>query len=467
MRRGQIAVLLAFVIVLIALFALLNVDSFVAVHAKDRLQNAGDAAALAAARKQGSLLNEIGRLNIAHLSAAVHNDAKACSSIVMEQRRLALLGPVDALRLADKAARKNGMVPRDSFARILREHVADIRLVYSGGNVGHDPYPEPFPGAWTDYATAIENVVSGGLATGPDNIEFLDAAEGHLLLHRQFYMAIAAKDWCWFFFHCYSTLENYNSFRDWDPLPMRGSASADNSEVFSLHVASSRMAIRQLFTKAEIVELLRRFNGETVDEDTVGKSNLVNDPEQVWFLYDGAWSRWFNGFALAGDEDGGEFPLVGEIKEEYNVRGCAAVCRCMKGVSATAVDLDSDFTWSAAAKPFGTLEGLDGVVGPVTCIKRFVLPCFSDVRLVPLDSVGGSDLATADAGWIDHVRRHLPTYLDNGPWAIGDCFYCEQLRTWENVAFRQSGILWLKYNSGTCRRGSGGGGGRGGTSHGH
>ena len=51
MRRGQIAVLLAFVIVLIALFALLNVDSFVAVRVKDRLQNAGDAAALAAARK--------------------------------------------------------------------------------------------------------------------------------------------------------------------------------------------------------------------------------------------------------------------------------------------------------------------------------------------------------------------------------------------------------------------------------
>ena len=219
MRKGQIALLLLFVLVVLAFFALLNVDTFMSVRAKNRLQNGGDAAALAAARKQGALINEIGHLNIEHVVAAVRGDSNLCERIVADQRRIALLGPVEALRLANRAAKKNGMEERAEFGEILREHVKDIRLVYAGDGQAGDPYPEPFPGAWTDYATAIESVVSEGLATGPDNIEFYDAAGGHLLLNRQFYMAIAAKDWCWFFFHCYGVLSGYTSYHDWALLP--------------------------------------------------------------------------------------------------------------------------------------------------------------------------------------------------------------------------------------------------------
>lgn len=46
-RRGQIAVVLAFVLAVIVLLVLLNVDTFIAVRTKNRLQNGGDAAALA------------------------------------------------------------------------------------------------------------------------------------------------------------------------------------------------------------------------------------------------------------------------------------------------------------------------------------------------------------------------------------------------------------------------------------
>ena len=173
-RRGQVAIFLIMTLVVIFLLALLNVDAFVAVRTKNRLQNGGDAAAIAAARRQGELINEIGRLNAAHIVAAVHDDARACEEAVLLQRHLALLGPVDALRRANEAALKNRMEVRDEFSAILREHVAAIRTVYSGGGGDGEPYPEPFPGAWTEYATAIDNVISGGLATGPDNVEFLE-----------------------------------------------------------------------------------------------------------------------------------------------------------------------------------------------------------------------------------------------------------------------------------------------------
>ncbi|MBR1920760.1 MAG: pilus assembly protein TadE, partial [Kiritimatiellae bacterium] len=70
MRRGQVAVYLLLVLLGLFLVAMLNVDVFGVVRGKNRVQNAGDAATLAAARRQGRLLNEIGALNVEHILAA-------------------------------------------------------------------------------------------------------------------------------------------------------------------------------------------------------------------------------------------------------------------------------------------------------------------------------------------------------------------------------------------------------------
>ena len=104
----------------------------------------------------------------------------------------------------------------------------------------------------------------------------------------------------------------------------------------------------------------------------------------------------------------------------------------------------------------------------MTALRRFVVPCLTETRLVALDSVGGANLATADIAWVHHLRHHLGVYLLRGPAAVrDDCFYCRQLKTWEHDSFRTRGIRWLKYNAGLCVRGTGGGGGTGGTPHGH
>jgi len=91
----------------------------------------------------------------------------------------------------------------------------------------------------------------------------------------------------------------------------------------------------------------------------------------------------------------------------------------------------------------------------------------TDVRLVTIDSVGGENLATADFGWVHHIRHHLSSYLARGPVNAQGCYYCLQLQTWERELFRREGARWLKEYGGTCVRPSGGGGGHGGTSHGH
>lgn len=458
-RRGQVALYLLAALVVLCILAAMNVSVFVAVRARNRVENAGDAAALAAARVQGRLLNEIGRLNVAHVLAALAGDRAECERIVMEQRRLALLGPVDALRAADAAARENGMEVRPEFSAILREHVRVVREVYAhGANAAGEPYPEPWPGAWQEYADAIAGAISGGLATGPDNCEFYGTTGGHLLLDMNFYHAIAGRSWCWFKFHALDTLRHYDDYGYWGPLPVVNDNPLENSELFSLHVRAWRGSFLDLFSAEEIAAAVERFaeNAPAVAAEAVKRARLLGDRTQTWFLYDpGAWRKWWE-ISPSGES---RFPVVGEVRPEYDVRGCAAICRC--------IHTGDRYVWSAAAKPFGTLPGAEG---PATAssLHGFVLPCFTAVRLVPLDAVGGQNLATADWEWVSHVRQHLWTYLDKGPEKIpAVCFYCRQLMEWERAAFRRIGIDWLELNGGKCRVTGGPGGGHGGTSHGH
>jgi hypothetical protein len=467
-RKGQVAIYLVVAIVALAILALLNVDTFLAVRSKNRLQHSGDAAAIAAARKQALLLNKIGELNIEHIKAALRNDKKKCDEIVLRQKRLALLGPLEALKLSSDAAIANGAEVRPEFSAILEKHVLDILDVYAGGNGESDPYPEPYPGAWLEYADTLSMQIMEGLAAGPDNVEFYNALGSHLLLNRQFYHAIDGRNWCWFHFNCPDILESYRDFHDWEPLPSAEQNSYDNSEIFSLHVRAVKAPLSRFFSAEELLVLLQRYAKDVLEEGIPAGKSLIYSSEETWFFFDTSrWRMWFDGLTLAGEEGGVHFPFVGEIKEEYNVRGAASICRCVSKVDSFAADDKRNLTWSAAAKPFGTITDFDGRESRVTSLNAFIVPAFSDVRLVAIDAVGGANLATADADWIFHVRAHLPSYMESGHTAM-DCFYCKQLRTWEKESFRRTGSTWLKFNSHTCVRPEGGGGGSGGgTSHGH
>ncbi len=482
MRRGQVALYLVAVLVGLFIVTLLNVDAFGLVRGKNRTQNAGDAAAIAAAHEQGRLLNMIGRLNVEHIIAAVQKDRRKCEEIVMEQRRLALLGPLNALRLADKAARKNGMPVNDGFTEVLRKHAETIRTVYCGGtNARGEPYPEPYPGAWDEYATEIEMVIFEGLACGADNIEFFGAKGGHYLLMQEFYHAVAAPDWCWFKWNAGGAgglISQYGNFHDWGPLPTREEDSFDNSEIFGLHVKAWTGALTTMLTTNEIQHVCDKYGERKLTDEEMSDLGLLADAEQVWFTFGGCcccggWGKWFEGLYLANDSDRTrEFPLVGEVKDEYNVRGCAAVCRCAVAVQMVSpgTDPSSTVTWCAAAKPFGTVENFKGEEDVATALNSFVVPCFRNVRLVPLDAVGAGNIGTADYVWITHLREHLPEYMETGPnqMTASECFYCRQLVTWERKSFRHRGEEWLKLYADTCVRSTTGGGmNGGGTSYGH
>ena len=186
----------------------------------------------------------------------------------------------------------------------------------------------------------------------------------------------------------------------------------------------------------------------------------------VWYCYaPGAWGAWD-----AMNPEGPEaFPATGRIRPQYDYAGADAAIR----IEASAARLTpgpqgrpvtNTITWTAAAKPFGYLNATE-----LPNTYGLVLPAFHDVALIPVDASSAPSGGGYNLPWREHIEQHLQPYMDNGPSASSSCFYCRQLDTWEDPAFRQSGVTWLSTNSYQCVASGGPGGGYrgGGTSRGH
>ena len=112
-RAGQTLPIVVWMVVLVVVLLLVAFDIFLSARAKMHLANTGDAAALAAARWQGTTLNLIGDLNLAHLAAACDETllpsdrTNIIHGINALAERLAFAGPVMGLYAANEAVRLN------------------------------------------------------------------------------------------------------------------------------------------------------------------------------------------------------------------------------------------------------------------------------------------------------------------------------------------------------------------------
>ena len=477
-RRGQVALYLVAVLVGITCLVLMNVSLYLSVSAKNRTMNAGDAAALAVAKMQGELLNRMGELNMRHLRAVIElsqqpgiapeeaegrlrEASDACEQIMREAREVCFLGPLEGIRVANEWAQNNGITERDPEKEAtLQQHVSDILDVYA---LDPEQYPEPWKGAWREYASALGAALGGGLYAAPENNLFIDAAGGHLLLNHQFYNAVAGRNWCWFHFNAPGVVESWSSFRDWGPLPSADNATRQrrccNSEIYSLNLEARTGSALQLFG----AERIMRLTG--CSEQDLMASAFVTNQEQVWYFYDpGIWRKWQEIDPDPNDyNEGRGFPVVGKVKGEYDVRGCAAVCSVTKSFANLVLDdVESRSSWTSAAKPFGLVLDDAGELQE----NGLVQPSFDRAALVPWDSVGGNDEERPSLDMLAHIRNHLPGYLQDGQTSPG-CYYCDQLRIWANPAIHAEARSWLRSNAKTCVRPAPGTSGRGGTPHGH
>ncbi len=456
---------------LVALIFLLfwNIDLGAIVSAKNRAQTAGDTAALAAARWQGMTLNLIGELNIFHAAAVVDEDFATCEAITNLQARLCYVGPMTGFHAAQLAAKNNRIPSNDEFTEYIREHANTVRNTYTMDAGGGDMlFAEPFPGAWETYAHLLEVVAQEGIAAAPENAQFyMDRSGGHILLTIEFYEAIGGRNWCWFWFNNRDLLENYGGWRTWPPLPEADLTRVDpnDCEIFGLGVRP----ISRTFANAVNIDL---YNTQVVNQGydpvTLPLHSNLTERIETWYVYNTyRWQTW----AAMDFASGESLPVYGELKPEYNYSGADAATRLYADVSRITPGLDGStrddqIAWSAAAKPFGYLDG-EGTKEPPNSMG-LVLPAFRSVRLIPVDASSAPSGGGFDLAWRRHCAEHLDKYVAEGPdGSRGGCWYCSQLRIWEQDNFREGGVGWLATNSWRCVLPSPGGGHGGGTRRGH
>lgn len=478
-KSGQTLIFMCMVILMLAFAALFYFDVHKTLFVKAKGRNGGDAAALAAARWQAISLNLIGSLNISmamvitnDLSAG-RNDSPDADLIENLQRRISFSGPLLAYVAAQQAAKQNGIFNNEEFASSMRTEIEDFRSLLSNNPPQFNP-SSAYVNATDELIAMMELIPNQGMTVkAPPQYPNLPS---HLLINPSFYDAIAGRSWCWFFYHALNELENYDNWQEWDlesstihaifsSLPIRS-----NSPYFTLW-------LRWLSVKDHIPVLPAGSTWEnTLQSLNTALINLEDRDPQAYADFNTQWAlynqnRWLSWSGRLHPE----FPWDGDIKEEYDFGGADAALLLQPDISRRSEFRRNEnakrsqlIDRTAAAKPFGTLEGEDGHVPPNTF--GLVLPAYTDVRLIPMGASLSGGNGQLRAGWIEFVRDILPLYLDYGPSVLDQSnYYSTQLIQWEERDFRMEGVAWLLEFSGTCTQpapGSGGGGG-GGTSFGH
>ncbi|MCE9614531.1 MAG: hypothetical protein K8T26_09660 [Lentisphaerae bacterium] len=457
---GQAIIFIIFALFILFFVVLWNFDLHKTLRVKMVSQNGGDAAAIMAARWQGISLNLLGDLNIVKALALSANDSATLASVSNLQARLALVGPMIGFMAAQQAAKNNGVHQNDDFSRMIREHAHVVRVEYTNavGPNGEMMFPEPYPGAWGEYADMLDLVAQDGVAAAPDNARyFSDYVGDHILLDPAFYDAVAGRNWCWFYHEAPGLLQNYTDYTWWPDLPDIIIGEYINSEIFGLGLCRRLTAVSDL---ADTNQITTASNSRGLGN---AFSNAGLNTNATWYCYGEPWTAW-----LAMSQDGDDpFPSTGPLRPQYDYAGADAAVRVMAHATRVTpgsggLAVSNTITWTAAAKPFGYLPGDE----PPT-LTPLVLPAYHDARLIPMDASSAAGTGGFDPEWRRFIEQDLPVYLATGQLNCSS-YYCNQLRTWEDPVFRQDGVDWLAKNSSQCTAGGGGGGGhRGGRRKGH
>ena len=440
--RGQAIALILALLVVFAALALWVADIGLTVMGRLRTQDGGDAAALAAARWQAAGLNLCGELNFiqAYMLADDRENAPAAQALHELRQRVGMVTPMLALQSASLVAARNGLeaLPEaQSYLRML------ARVVMPQGL---------YEGAEAELQEMLEHLAAQPLYAFPLTAVLNTSKNPTLLAEQDFYEAILARNWCWFWFNAYSFLQHYHDHRDFGAVP-----ELRTEPFWGLRLGEWACSLESLLTLTpglpEAIDRRAQALGhpplpppppppkddeppnpareERELETLPPKAYPDRDPDELlirWTTFDEAqWGEWE---AMAP----GVLPLAGTLKERYDYAGCNIAISVRQG----------ETTWLAVAKPFGSLDEEN----PTT--YRLVLGGFDAVRLIPVDA-GDTDLRGMDVAWIDHLRNHVVPYAERGLLADG-CRYCRALLLWGNPAFRQQAIDWLALYGNTCRR---------------
>ncbi|NLB56576.1 MAG: hypothetical protein GX811_12600 [Lentisphaerae bacterium] len=456
-KSGQTIVFMAFTLIILSLMLIWHFDFHKILFVKHIAQNAGDAAALNAARWQGQTLNVIGDLNI-FKAVTLSQDSEDTETIIEQmtemQARLCFVGPLIGFLGAQQASKNNGLFNNATFTDRLTSHAENVRDDYMF------VFNEPYENCWAEYSDMLLTIAEQGIVAGPDNATFYtDYGGGHTLLRMDFYDAIASREWCWFWRNNLDLLEHYTDYQYWPGLPVLETLNTSpiNSEIFGLGLTRN--------------ETTHGHHLRGYDYQRRWGAGVVSNARELvatWFLYDS--SHWVPWRSISRDEPA-MFPALGDIRSQYDYTGADAAVRVVtEAERLTPGKGSSTITWTSAAKPFGYLNNPED---PQANFRPnsfgIVLPAFRSVRLIALDASSSPMGGAYDLAWREHIEEHLPPYMASGISALDhNCWFCQQLFQWEMHEFRQAGIDWLYATDSSgnlihdCRRTSPGGGSPGG-----
>lgn len=482
-KSGQIVLVLLFMLLGLVFLLMMETDIFSAIRGKTRIQNAGDAAALAGARWQGITLNLIGELNMIHVAASCESNETVAAGVVALQERLALAGPIVGLLAANSAALENKAPVHDDFTRIV-----ETRAQSAGGYAS-----ATWPTKGADYGHMLHTAVSDGLAAGNDNADLLPiCSEYHPLYDLKFYQAVQASDWRRICLNCFGgnharATSELLAWHGWPtPPPLVEGADLSNSEFLSLHVKRATVALAATSrpNAADVILAAAHDLGldDVITPDNLDTNNVLTQARTWYFYNDSAWRDW-----RELDIDGAaRFPLENAVRPEYDVMGATALFRVRDTLVPLAqIARTNEFEWTAAAKPFGSVDYAGGTRRVIDLFNTYsgtfnaplILPSFTFVRLIPIGGVGtpdpenesgsswSSSRGASDLAWLEHVKSHVPFNQ-----RADGCRYCNILRLYgENADHLHTGGQYLMNHAHDdyCAPPSSGGKRGGGTSHAH
>ncbi len=419
-RRGQAVVLLLALLVAMAALGLWVADIDRYILAKLRVQDGGDAVALSAARWQAAGLNLIGELNLiqAYMLADDVDNFEAVGPIHALRQRIQLTTPMLALAAAQETAKFNNLPPLEPAEEV--EELLEESVRYAAFDDAEEP--ELAAEIYQEMMAVILRDPIRAFPMAPVH----DLSTPSYLANQEFYEAVLARDWCWFWFYGYDFMEKFRRRGDFGALP-----KTNTEPFFGLALDALTTDLDRLVAEGKPIDRQLQDLGHPAlppppPEEEVSPAHFERPAQVQWTVYRAAaWGPW---------DRIDELPIKEPVREAYDYDGADVAVSVERNGS----------KWLAAAKPFGTVGGENPTA------YGLVLGGFQKVRLIPVDAAD-ANLSGLDLVWLHHLRHHLPDYVRSGLLQDG-CRYCTALRKWEDPVFRQVGLEWLRVNGETCRR---------------
>ncbi|MFA6562128.1 MAG: pilus assembly protein TadG-related protein [Verrucomicrobiia bacterium] len=520
-RRGQTLIFMMMIMIILTFVAFSVYDTQHVVVQRVRSQNSSDSAALMGARWQLSSLNAIGEINLMKITTQIVTEGPSpfgdtenqpamwqplYSALDKLQARIYLTGPMLGVLYAQQAAKLNGMHAVTSYANTFYDLAQSI-----------EANPDYFGNRWLDlfdvnerqqllmdYAALCREIADLGVAALPANawgddgdLNWNDASPyaRQFLGERAFYGAIAGQDWCFLKPLIWPPI--YTDWTFWGQVRRVVYSRADPCRFLNLRLSPQSDAIFSTATRDALNNYIQgALAGRGLEQNPNWPDfSTTNWPQFQypaladsyvnlnWAVYNSGWSRQWDATLVAQ-------LLRSDVKPQFNYSSQNADSVWVSQASANvtmAVANPDQTSWTAAGRQtelsqalnnLSALRGANSVSGrgivASAAARAFgqidnttpptqypvVLPVFSNVRLIPLVfSSSGGDF---DPAWLQHKFEHIPPYSQQGLTALqGGCVYCDQLRVWENPAFRQIGINWWASNT-NANPCPGGGGNQGG-----